>query len=229
VPYHPIQLAISCYSDKHQQQHLISFMDGREEVIKLRDYFSERVSGASRTMSTTSREEQSMSITEKLAHGNHRAEKLLRAGVPFFVVKASEPYARQVVALIKANEGTNWTAECEAWAESVLSAPAVEVSADAVEVALNGKMPTTGAKVRVYISRCVDFSEHDIMQAALAAAFPVLVQQVERLKAEVERTRRSVLSEELHALRTERDTLSAANAELRGQLRAWETNYANKV
>jgi hypothetical protein len=36
LPYHPIQLAISCYSDKHQQQHLISFMDGREEVIKLK-------------------------------------------------------------------------------------------------------------------------------------------------------------------------------------------------
>jgi hypothetical protein len=51
-----------------------------------------------------------------------RAQKLERQGKPFFVVKASEPYARQVVELIKAHEGERWTAEDEAWAEAVLPA-----------------------------------------------------------------------------------------------------------
>lgn len=55
-----------------------------------------------------------------------RAMKLLRKGVPFFVVKASEPYARQVVQLIKADQGDKWTADDETYAESVL--PPVGVS-----------------------------------------------------------------------------------------------------
>lgn len=50
-----------------------------------------------------------------------RAGRLLLKGVPFFVVKASEPYAAQVVALIKGNEGEKWTAEDEAWAQAALA------------------------------------------------------------------------------------------------------------
>jgi hypothetical protein len=67
-----------------------------------------------------------------------RAAKLERRGVPFFVVKASEPYARQVVALIKAHEGDAWTAEDEAWAESVL--PPAQPSDHIVDA--NKKVPS---------------------------------------------------------------------------------------
>lgn len=49
-----------------------------------------------------------------------RAARLLRLKIPFFVVKASEPYARQVVELIKAHEGDQWTADDQAYADSVL-------------------------------------------------------------------------------------------------------------
>lgn len=50
-----------------------------------------------------------------------RAGRLLLAGIPFFVVKASEPYAPQVVALIKQHEGDNWTEEDEQWAKNALA------------------------------------------------------------------------------------------------------------
>ncbi len=51
-----------------------------------------------------------------------RVFKLIDKGVPFFVVRATEPYAGQVVALIKQEEekhGT-WTALDEEWATAVL-------------------------------------------------------------------------------------------------------------
>lgn len=51
---------------------------------------------------------------------NDRAIKLLLKGVPFFVVKASEPYAKQVVELIKQHEGEKWTAEDETWANKAM-------------------------------------------------------------------------------------------------------------
>lgn len=50
-----------------------------------------------------------------------RAGRLLLRGEPFFVVRASEPYARQVVELIKAHEGDKWTAEDERWATAALA------------------------------------------------------------------------------------------------------------
>ena len=49
-----------------------------------------------------------------------RAGRLLERGVPFFVVKASEPYARAVVNLIKEHEGTAWTNEDQQWADAAL-------------------------------------------------------------------------------------------------------------
>lgn len=58
---------------------------------------------------------------------NHRAFKLMERGTPFFVVKASEPYARQVVNLIKEHEGWKWTDEDELWALRALAAPAPDV------------------------------------------------------------------------------------------------------
>lgn len=50
-----------------------------------------------------------------------RAGRLLVRGEPFFVVKASEPYARQVVELIKQHEGECWTEEDEQWAGQALA------------------------------------------------------------------------------------------------------------
>ncbi len=58
-----------------------------------------------------------------------RAGRLLLNGSPFFVVKASEPYARQVVDLIRQHEGLNWYSEDEAWALAALApAPSKEES-----------------------------------------------------------------------------------------------------
>lgn len=53
---------------------------------------------------------------------NCRAGRLLVRDEPFFVVKASEPYARQVVELIKQHEGEHWTEEDEQWAQEALAA-----------------------------------------------------------------------------------------------------------
>lgn len=49
-----------------------------------------------------------------------RAGKILLKGEPFFVVKASEPYAKEVVALIKEHEGINWTDADEDWANKAI-------------------------------------------------------------------------------------------------------------
>jgi len=51
-----------------------------------------------------------------------RVAKLLRKGEPFFVVKASEPYAGQVVELIREHEGVKWTDEDQEWASAALAA-----------------------------------------------------------------------------------------------------------
>ena len=50
-----------------------------------------------------------------------RAGRLLLRRKPCFVVKASEPYARQVVDLIKADQGGKWTEEDERWATAALA------------------------------------------------------------------------------------------------------------
>jgi hypothetical protein len=55
-----------------------------------------------------------------------RAVKLLRKDVPFFVVKASEPYAWDLVRLFRAHEGDAWTAECQQWAEEAIGSPEPE-------------------------------------------------------------------------------------------------------
>ncbi len=52
-----------------------------------------------------------------------RAGRLLVDDKPFFVVKASEPYARKVVELIKQHEGEKWTKQDEEYAERVLPTP----------------------------------------------------------------------------------------------------------
>lgn len=49
-----------------------------------------------------------------------RAGRLLQRDEPFFVVRADEPYAAQVVALIKAHEGEKWTTKDEEWAQKAL-------------------------------------------------------------------------------------------------------------
>ena len=51
---------------------------------------------------------------------NCRAGRLLENGTPFFVVKASEPYAPQVVELIKRHERANWSESDDAWAKAAL-------------------------------------------------------------------------------------------------------------
>jgi hypothetical protein len=51
---------------------------------------------------------------------NCRAGRLLLWGKPFFVVTTTEPYARQVMELIKAHQGEKWTAEDEKWAQDAL-------------------------------------------------------------------------------------------------------------
>jgi hypothetical protein len=106
---------------------------------------------------------------------------------------------------------------CESVAQAV-STPAVEVTADAVEVAAEFIYGTfDGSKSHPWVERGNSLKQgdaRDIARQLVAKTFPALVQQVERLTAEVERTRRSVLSEELHDLRAERDTLSADNARL---------------
>jgi hypothetical protein len=67
------------------------------------------------------------------------------------------------------------------------------------------------------------FIRDEAMQAALAAALPALVQQVERLTQELDRMRwhASDGNAELDRLRTERDTLSAANARLAKDAERW--------
>lgn len=61
----------------------------------------------------------------KLKREYPRVFKLIDKRVPFFVVKATEPYAGKVVALIKQEEmksGT-WTPADERWAMEALGAP----------------------------------------------------------------------------------------------------------
>jgi hypothetical protein len=112
-------------------------------------------------MSTTSREEQGMSITEKLAHIHmllRQAARMSIAGKQCYVVHP------EITA-------TEWLLILDTL-QAAQSTPAGEVTADAV---------TANALAAYTLAWDAKKNPFDCMQAALAAALPALVKDKERL------------------------------------------------
>jgi hypothetical protein len=144
-----------------------------------------------------------MSTTDKLAQALRDMTKhcvsLLRSGRDSILQAGGECDTVEVM-----ERGDPYLAKARETLAEYDATPAGEVTADAVQIALDSWYGLDGG-----LHGGADSEERQRMQAALAAAYPALVQQVERLHED-----KAGLCEVQRDLHAKIATLSAANARL---------------